>query len=206
MGGSPLPPPIRRRTLRMARDRETGFRRFAKPVRPQARQQPRERLAGALLLRSPLGGRRGGVPRGQHGTHSERGDKGLRRSRTLQRALSTVVGCYSRNGGELRSGDQHVSTLSGGHLNIAQIMRAAAGQHGASHVAHNFSALCSGARPKPPLRGGWGASSAEVSVRRCRARRLRDPRVDPQRLKRRASRARRLCSESFVPLLLQPDA
>jgi hypothetical protein len=49
-------PPIRRRTSRMARDRETGFWRFAKPVRPQARQQPRERLAGALLLRSPLGG------------------------------------------------------------------------------------------------------------------------------------------------------
>jgi len=34
------------------------------------------RLAGALLLGSPLG-RRGGVPRGEHGTHSEgwAGDK-----------------------------------------------------------------------------------------------------------------------------------
>jgi len=75
------------------------------------------------------------VPRGQHGTHSERGDKGLRRSRTLQRARSAVIGCFSSSGGELRSGHQHVSTLPGGHLNIAQIMRAAAG-HSAKPSAH----------------------------------------------------------------------
>jgi len=43
-------------------------------------------------LGSPLG-RRGGVPRGEHGTHSEgwAGDKRLRRSRTLQRARDLLL-------------------------------------------------------------------------------------------------------------------
>lgn len=150
------------------------------------------------------------MPPGQHGTHSERGDKRLRRSRTLQRALLTVIGCSSSSGCELRSVTNTRGTLSGGHLNIAQIMRAAAGQHGDSHVAHHFSALCSGARPKAPAPWGMGASSHRTGVTRYRARQprcqSRDRCVDPQRLKRQAGRARRSYSASAAERPLRPDA
>jgi hypothetical protein len=120
-------------------------------------KQPRERLAGALLLGSPLG-RREAVCRALSAARTSLGWAGDNDCGVA--APFSVLGWLS-------SGPtQSTSSRQSAHGEQAATLRRAL-EHSADYAgrspdsavcgaAHNFSALCLGARPKPPSRGMGG--------------------------------------------------
>jgi hypothetical protein len=137
---------------------------FAKPMRGQWPPAAAAEAAGSgFALEGSPWGRRGGVPRGEHGTHSEgwAGDKDRGAAAPSSVLLSTFVGC-SRS-----------TSASAAHVldPLARCWRAL--EHSADYAAaeprtlgqrpsaHNFWALCLSARLIAPFQGGWGGSSGE---------------------------------------------